>query len=66
MINPLLSITIPSFNRDHLISEALDSVLDQTYAILKSKNIHSYVGQYDENKSLTIICTKKYKYATTF
>ncbi len=31
MSNPLVSIIIPTFNRAHLISETLDSVLAQTY-----------------------------------
>jgi glycosyltransferase involved in cell wall biosynthesis len=30
-MNPLISIIIPSFNRESLISETLDSVLEQTY-----------------------------------
>lgn len=29
--NPLVSIIIPTYNRGHLISETLDSILDQTY-----------------------------------
>jgi glycosyltransferase involved in cell wall biosynthesis len=32
MKNPLVSIIIPTFNRAHLISETLDSVLAQTYS----------------------------------
>lgn len=31
MINPLISIIIPTFNRAHLISETLDSIIAQTY-----------------------------------
>lgn len=31
-MNPLISIIIPSYNRENLISETLDSVLAQTYA----------------------------------
>ncbi|GAA5036478.1 hypothetical protein GCM10011506_30400 [Marivirga lumbricoides] len=31
MTNPLVSIIIPSFNRETLISETLDSVINQTY-----------------------------------
>ena len=31
MQNPLVSIIIPTYNRAHLISETLDSVLEQTY-----------------------------------
>jgi len=31
-MNPLVSIIIPTYNRAHLISETLDSVLSQTYA----------------------------------
>lgn len=31
MINPLVSIIIPTFNRAHLIGETLDSILAQTY-----------------------------------
>lgn len=30
-MNPLISIIIPSYNRENLISEALDSVMEQTY-----------------------------------
>lgn len=30
-MNPLISIIIPSYNRDSMISETLDSVLEQTY-----------------------------------
>lgn len=30
-MNPLVSIIIPSYNREHLIEETLDSVLGQTY-----------------------------------
>lgn len=30
-MNPLVSIIIPSYNRAHLISETLDSILEQTY-----------------------------------
>lgn len=32
MNNPLISIIIPTYNRAHLISETLDSILAQTYA----------------------------------
>ena len=31
MYLPLVSIIIPTFNRSHLICEALDSILAQTY-----------------------------------
>jgi glycosyltransferase involved in cell wall biosynthesis len=31
MINPLVSIIIPTFNRAHLIGETLDSIIAQTY-----------------------------------
>ncbi|SHL54095.1 glycosyltransferase family 2 protein [Flavobacterium xanthum] len=31
-MNPLISIIIPSYNREKLISETLDSVLEQTYS----------------------------------
>ena len=31
-MTPLISIIIPTYNRAHLISETLDSVLEQTYA----------------------------------
>lgn len=31
MINPLISIIIPTFNRAHLIGETLDSIIAQTY-----------------------------------
>lgn len=32
MTNPLISIIIPTYNRAHLISETLDSILTQTYS----------------------------------
>jgi len=57
---PLVSVVIPSYNYGHLISDALDSALDQTY-----KNLEIIVvddGSKDDTKNVVKKYGKKIKY----
>ena len=57
MTNPLISIIIPTFNREHLIGEALDSIRSQTYTNWECLVVDD--GSVDNTKSLIDAYVKK-------